>query len=731
MFSLSENARITLDEYIYNPAGQDSNMLVGLLQGTLAVVSGQIAPNGDMEVTTPVATLGIRGTSAVIQMGETELRVALVTDVKDGQGGLIQIFNNQTNEILITLTEAEIGQIAQLLIGSSQASLSELTPEEQSLISQTVGTLATYYNQAQNQNGPEATPGSGAGDPDGVTTDDGLGGPNGEGGNGEEGDGAPGEQDGAEADEADALPGPKLTLPLPPTILEDTPITFTDISISGPSSVTMTIVAQSTFKLASIAQISFVEIDGVPVTPGTVVFSDQEFHSAIFTGPTAAVRAALNGMRYTPTLNDDDGGGISFTATGNGKTVSESLVINIIPVNDNPETNNSPEATAGATLEYTENDPASVLDGTITVNDVDNPVIDEARVQITGNYVQGEDVLAYTYQVQIGGEDTSAITASFDPVNGMLSFSGAATLAAYQAALRSVTYRNTSEDPSAAQRTVTIIVNDGEPIVEPIELDSAVVTSTINVTPVNDAPVASGGAALAYTENDPATAIDTTITLSDVDNTTLASATVQITGNYVQGEDVLGFVDTASITGSFNPATGTLSLSGTDTLANYEAALRSVTYRNTSGDPSTAQRTVTFSVNDGETEYGPALDSNTLTSTIDVFNLPLEAITDTGQLVVGASASTNLIGNDLGINPLLNFTGDIRFWSENGNLVEVDASTGVATYSALYAGPGTDLISYRAVDTNGRRGPRASSPWSSNRAPSTTSTCRAPRARTC
>lgn len=521
-----------------------------------------------------------------------------------------------------------------------------------------------------------------------MTTDDGLGGPNGEGGNGEEGDGAPGEQDGAEADEADALPGPKLTLPLPPTILEDTPITFTDISISGPSSVTMTIVAQSTFKLASIAQISFVEIDGVPVTPGTVVFSDQEFHSAIFTGPTAAVRAALNGMRYTPTLNDDDGGGISFTATGNGKTVSESLVINIIPVNDNPETNNSPEATAGATLEYTENDPASVLDGTITVNDVDNPVIDEARVQITGNYVQGEDVLAYTYQVQIGGEDTSAITASFDPVNGMLSFSGAATLAAYQAALRSVTYRNTSEDPSAAQRTVTIIVNDGEPIVEPIELDSAAVTSTINVTPVNDAPVASGGAALGLHRERPGHGNRHHHHAQRCRQHHAGLGHRADHRNYVQGEDVLGFVDTASITGSFNPATGTLSLSGTDTLANYEAALRSVTYRNPSGAPSTAQRTVTFSVNDGETEYGPALDSNTLTSTIDVFNLPLEAITDTGQLVVGASASTNLIGNDLGINPLLNFTGDIRFWSENGNLVEVDASTGVATYSALYAGPG-------------------------------------------
>ena len=38
--------------------------------------------------------------------------------------------------------------------------------------------------------------------------------------------------------------------------------------------------------------------------------------------------------------------------------------------------------------------------------------------------------------------------------------------------------------------------------------------------------------------------------------------------------------------------TGTMSLTGSDTLANYEAALRSVTYQSTSDDPSNQTRTV-------------------------------------------------------------------------------------------------------------------------------------------
>ena len=66
-------------------------------------------------------------------------------------------------------------------------------------------------------------------------------------------------------------------------------------------------------------------------------------------------------------------------------------------------------------------------------------------------------------------------------------------------------------------------------------------TDTINVTPVNDAPVVTAGHTLNYTENQAATAFDPAITVTDVDSANLASATVQITGNYVNGQDVLGF----------------------------------------------------------------------------------------------------------------------------------------------------------------------------------------------
>jgi VCBS repeat-containing protein len=143
-------------------------------------------------------------------------------------------------------------------------------------------------------------------------------------------------------------------------------------------------------------------------------------------------------------------------------------------------------------------------------------------------------------------------------------------------------------------------------------VQSANATVTITITPVNDAPVITAGATLNYTEGNPATAIDATVTVADADTPNMAFASVQITGAYVAGQDVLAFPGGFGISSIFVPATGTLTLSGSQPVANYQAALRTVTYVNTSASPSIAPRTVTWSVSDG------VLPSNFATSTITV-----------------------------------------------------------------------------------------------------------------
>lgn len=105
-----------------------------------------------------------------------------------------------------------------------------------------------------------------------------------------------------------------------------------------------------------------------------------------------------------------------------------------------------------------------------------------------------------------------------------------------------------------------------------------------------------------YTESGSAAAVFTNLHLSDADSANLASATVTI-ANHGSG-DQLNFVDQNGITGSYNPATGVLTLTGSDTLANYRTALGSITFSNTDATMPGADRVVTLVVNDGTADSG-------------------------------------------------------------------------------------------------------------------------------
>jgi hypothetical protein len=67
-FNLSSNARIALDEFVYDPGSKSNSTFFNLTKGTITFVAGQIAKGGDMKVDTPVATMGIRGTTPRIEI---------------------------------------------------------------------------------------------------------------------------------------------------------------------------------------------------------------------------------------------------------------------------------------------------------------------------------------------------------------------------------------------------------------------------------------------------------------------------------------------------------------------------------------------------------------------------------------------------------------------------------------------------------------------------------------
>ncbi len=323
-----------------------------------------------------------------------------------------------------------------------------------------------------------------------------------------------------------------------------------------------------------------------------------------------------------------------FGSQGGGMVVNSYLgwiasVMNEAPVLSGIET---------STISYTESDAATQITNSITVSDVDNDNIASATVTISVNYANGQDLLSATGL-------PSGITSSFNASTGTLTLSGSASKANYETALRAVRYTNTSENPSTLTRTISFQVSDG------VE-NSNVVTRQVSVAAVNDAPTLSGieSTLLNFTEGDAATQITNSITVSDVDSDNIASATAAISVNYASGQDVLSATGLPSgITSSFNASTGTLTLTGSASKANYETALRVVRYTNTSDNPNTLTRTISFQVDDGVANSNAVTRQITVTEFIQLNNAPVLSIAGSPTLAPRDEDDTNPTGETVAI----------------------------------------------------------------------------------
>jgi hypothetical protein len=69
-FDLSSNARMAMTEFVYDPNSTSNATLLSLTRGTFTFVAGKIAKSGDMKINTPVATMGIRGTTPHVEISD-------------------------------------------------------------------------------------------------------------------------------------------------------------------------------------------------------------------------------------------------------------------------------------------------------------------------------------------------------------------------------------------------------------------------------------------------------------------------------------------------------------------------------------------------------------------------------------------------------------------------------------------------------------------------------------
>jgi lipopolysaccharide export system protein LptA len=364
----------------------------------------------------------------------------------------------------------------------------------------------------------------------------------------------------------------------------------------------------------------------------------------------------------------------------------------------------APTVTAGATVTYTAGAAPVAADPALTVASFSGGMLNAATVSIGSGFLAG-DTLALTAS---GG-----ITGSYNTASGVLTLSGSATAAAYQTVLDSVTFTDTNADPTKGgtdlARTLTWTVSDPT-------LTSSPSTSTVDVF---SPPTVTAGASVVYTAPGAGIAVDPALTVADAEAATLSGATVTIKSGLLSG-DTLGFFTQNGIVASFNAGTGTLTLTGTSSVANYQAALDSVTFSSTATDPtkggSDLSRTISYTVTDSLGEAStPAASTVTIHTTPVVtagasvgYKAGGPPVALDSKLTVSDPGATMLAGATVSISSGF-LAGDTLGFANGGGITgSYNASTGTLTLTgnasvAAYQA-GLDALTYSSTSPDPTQG---------------------------
>ena len=226
--------------------------------------------------------------------------------------------------------------------------------------------------------------------------------------------------------------------------------------------------------------------------------------------------------------------------------------------------NVSSASPSGTSNTFTVGGSAVMVDSSVTVSSDDTDLT--GATETIANKQTG-DSLHFTSQ--------NGITGSYSSSTGVLTLAGSATPAQYTAALQSVTFSTTSTNTTA--RTIDVVALDSG---DTGNAPSNTVDDTVGVAVIAAPTVTtSGSTGQTFTVGAAAVAVDSGLTVTSSD-TDLTGASMTITND--QLGDSLSFTSSSGISGSYNPGTGVLTLTGSATPAQYQAALRSVTFSTTS-----------------------------------------------------------------------------------------------------------------------------------------------------
>jgi len=103
--NITEQSKITIDEFVYDPKVGSGKLAMKMVQGTARYASGQIAKNSpqNVNVTTPTATVAVRGTDFSMTVDELGRSLVMLLPSCDASGcvtGAILVSNDAGNVLM-------------------------------------------------------------------------------------------------------------------------------------------------------------------------------------------------------------------------------------------------------------------------------------------------------------------------------------------------------------------------------------------------------------------------------------------------------------------------------------------------------------------------------------------------------------------------------------------------------------------------------------------------------
>ncbi|HEX2401458.1 MAG TPA: Ig-like domain-containing protein, partial [Mycobacterium sp.] len=336
---------------------------------------------------------------------------------------------------------------------------------------------------------------------------------------------------------------PVNTVPGAQIVAEDTALPIAGVSVADVDSSALTTtlsVSNGTINVIAGAGVSGNGTDSITIT-----------------GTAAQINTALLGLSYIGNLNFNGADTLTVATTDATAIDINTIAITVNPVNDAP-VNTVPSAQSVA------EDTALPIAG-VSVADVDG------------------GTLTTTLSVSSGTLNVIAVPGVSG--NGSASVTITGTAAQINAALAGLSYTGNPDFNGAD--TLTVATSD-----DGIATDTDTIAITVN--PVNDAPALIVTANAGFVENASPVLLSPSVDLSDLDDTDLELAIVQITdGSFDDdggdGDELTaGGLTNGTVTGitfAWDAAQHALVFNGTSSVANYQALLQTVGFQSTSNNP--------------------------------------------------------------------------------------------------------------------------------------------------